>query len=551
MKPLDVKEFEKLPFNKQNEIRKEIIKNNELESIPVFYLPNPVSKEYYFISYSHKNYKEVYLDLFELESVGFPFWYDRGIPAGNNWKDVAIKYLEPFDCKGVVFYISEEALVSDAINEEIKFTLENEKPFIVIYLGNDKSLIDLIERLFKEKKINEDRYNFYLETFPEEVIYLKYQEPAATKKEKIINNLPRQKLLSLLKDEEGNYYSNITSFDVEDEVVENDEEVQYIKINAVDLSIDGSNDFYVKEIKESDYIDVLSLLCNEYYIDYDTEAKIKFSKNMKVNNVDLKCFIDKFAFANLHYLEKVILPYSVEIEECAFGRAKRLKEVKFVDFGKQERNVVIKDFAFSGCESIESFDFSFVTIINEGAFRNCHNLKAVSLSGKYQSEEIPFSTFSGCVKLEKVSLIDNIQTIGEMAFYCCSSLKSIKMPKELKTIRTNAFASCSKLTAITFNDKIEVIDEGAFSFVGLTNNITITLPKSLKYIGKSAFIYSKINKITYQGTHKQFMEIAKDCFELAGKNDIDFDQIEVVCEDKTIRVIHIPDQDLYPWEMDV
>ena len=552
MKPLDINSFEKLSKIEQDNIKKEIIVTNELESIPVFYLPEPTSSSYYFISYSHKNYKEVYLDLFALDSVGFPFWYDRGIPAGKSWKDIAVKYLEPFECKGVVFYISEEALISDSIYDEINFTLETEKPFLVIFLGKEPSITDLIKRLYKERKIDKERYEFFLDVFKEDIIYLKLHDAPETKKEKIMNSLPRQKLLSVAKDEDDTYYAEIHSYDLGDRVEENEEIVQYINLKSVSYTVDGSNDFYVKEIKETDFIDVLSLFCSEEYLNYDDDDKIKVAKNMNQKNVEISCFIDRFAFANLRYLEKVALPYNVTIGECAFGRTKKLKEIKFVTFGKQKKDVVIGEFAFSGCESLENFDFTYVSDIKEGAFKNCTKLKSVKLEENYHSKEVPFSTFYGCKKLGNLILNNNIETVSELAFYECSSLKTLVLPKELRTISYNAFSDCSRLTNITFNDKIEVIERGAFSFVGERNKpFSINLPHSLKYIGKSAFIYSSIHKIIYDGNYSEFCEISKNCFKKADKNDLFSDVIELVCNDKTVMIIHLPDQDLYPWEMNV
>ena len=551
MKTIDINAFENLSKSQQTEIKKEIINENALESIPVIYLPTPVVKEYYFISYSHKNYKEVYSDLFDLEAVGFSFWYDRGIPAGSNWKDIAIKYLEPFDCKGVVFYISEEALLSAAIKEEIQYTLENEKPFIVVYLGQDKSLMALIKRLYKENKINKDTYDFYVETFPEEIIYLKYHEPAETKKEKILNSLPKQKLLALQSDEEGELTSEILTYDLGDIVIENKEPVRYITLQEVELDVDGSNNYYIKDITASDFMDVLSLLHDEKYIkdidEYDDEAKIKFTKKINQNEIKIKCVINKFAFANLKYLESVELPINVEIDECGFGRTARLKDIKFVDFGKQEKNIVIGDFAFSGCERLAQFDFSHVSKLGEGAFKSCHHLKSVKIGKEFKEKEIRFATFDGCLELEQVSLPDEIETIGESAFYL-TAIKNMTLPKELKIIRSYAFSFCKNLKKIIFNDGLEEIDDYAFYFSGGINRWEISLPRSLKRIGKSAFTFSCLKKINFDDTYERFMEISKECFRLRDERDMGLmNGIELVCVDKRAMIVSLEDEDAYFW----
>ena len=93
---LDLRSLEKLPLDKQIIVKKYIINHNELETIPIVCLPDVHTTDYYFVSYSHKDYKEVYNDIFDLEQAGLAIWYDRGIPAGNDWKEVATKYIAPF-----------------------------------------------------------------------------------------------------------------------------------------------------------------------------------------------------------------------------------------------------------------------------------------------------------------------------------------------------------------------------------------------------------------------------------------------------------------------
>ena len=551
MELLDIQALESLPKTKQINYKKEIVNGNDLESIPIIYLPTPVSEEYYFISYSHKNYKEVYSDLFDLELIGFPFWYDRGIPAGSNWKDIAIKYLEPFDCKGVVFYISEDALLSDAISKEISFTLENEKSFLVIYLGKDTTLTAMIKRLFKEKKITKEKYDFFLDVFSEDVIYLKYQEPAETKKEKILNSLPKQKLLSLQVDEEGNQVSEILDFDVAEPVTENNEKVSYVTLKEIKLYVDGSNNYYLKEIKANDFVDTLSLLHDEKYLDYeDYSSKLKFVKALpSFKDIGLRCIIDRFSFANLKYLESVELPSNIEIGECAFGRTKNLIDVRFVDFGKLDRDIRIGDYAFNGCERLDHFDFSHVSIIGEGAFRNCYSLKSVKLGENYTSKEIPFSAFENCIKLNKVELNNDIEVIGESAFYL-APIESIVLPKNLKEIRSYAF-SFTHLASITFNDSLEDIYSHAFFYAGCMNRLELVLPGSLKHIGEGAFSFSSVKKITFKGTYARFMEIAKECVREKQKGDDVTDILELVCEDKKTVVALIDNDEYYVPEFSV
>ena len=130
--PLEI--LEKLPIKEQTKIKVGIIETNELSMIPPGYLPDVHSKDYYFVSYSHKDYRSIYPDIFALQEEGLSVWYDRGIPAGKDWRDIANKYMAPSVCKGILFYISEYSLSSKAVYEEMKYAKSQNKPFISINL---------------------------------------------------------------------------------------------------------------------------------------------------------------------------------------------------------------------------------------------------------------------------------------------------------------------------------------------------------------------------------------------------------------------------------
>ena len=62
---------------------------------------------YAFVSYSHKDFKQVYSDLafFSYNSrKKVRFWYDEGLPAGDDWFAVAKERLSDAHCIGVIFF---------------------------------------------------------------------------------------------------------------------------------------------------------------------------------------------------------------------------------------------------------------------------------------------------------------------------------------------------------------------------------------------------------------------------------------------------------------
>ncbi|MDE6585462.1 MAG: leucine-rich repeat protein [Clostridia bacterium] len=88
--------------------------------------------------------------------------------------------------------------------------------------------------------------------------------------------------------------------------------------------------------------------------------------------------------------------------------------------------------------------------------------------------------------LEEITICENVQTIGENAFYECKSLKRVSLPDSLREIKQSAFAYCEALECLVIPDSVTKISDGTFAWCGFTS---VTLPKNLKVIGESAFTY--------------------------------------------------------------
>lgn len=77
------------------------------------------NSNYIFISYAHRDYRQVYADLAVMYHAGVRFWYDRGLAAGKNWETEAKKMIENPHCVGVIFFLSENLFLSESVNKEI------------------------------------------------------------------------------------------------------------------------------------------------------------------------------------------------------------------------------------------------------------------------------------------------------------------------------------------------------------------------------------------------------------------------------------------------
>ena len=117
--------------------------------------------------------------------------------------------------------------------------------------------------------------------------------------------------------------------------------------------------------------------------------------------------------------------------------------------------------------------------IEKGAFRNCLLLESVEIpkSVKY------VDGFESCEMLERVTLANGVETIGDRAFFYCASLTNITIPKSVKEIKGDAFSSCTSLKSIEIPDSVERIG----SFYGCTSLESIVIPDSQESIDISAF----------------------------------------------------------------
>ena len=157
-------------------------------------------------------------------------------------------------------------------------------------------------------------------------------------------------------------------------------------------------------------------------------------------------------------------------------------------------NKDIKDHSFYGITSLKKVTLGEnVTSIGNNAFNGSYNLNIyyqgtldqwldITLgSPEWQNcnlyindqiiEEITINknikdyAFMGITSPTRVTLGENVTSIGDYAFYGCTNLKSIEFGKnsQLKTIGYGAFYNCTNLTTITIPSSVAEIEYTAFS----------------------------------------------------------------------------------------
>ncbi len=94
--------------------------------------PYEGDKPYIFISYAHKNKKDVFPIIERLTSNGYRVWYDEGIELGSEWDENIALHINKAHC--MVSMISKEYVESKNCKDELKYARNKDKEQFLIYL---------------------------------------------------------------------------------------------------------------------------------------------------------------------------------------------------------------------------------------------------------------------------------------------------------------------------------------------------------------------------------------------------------------------------------
>ncbi len=253
--------------------------------------------------------------------------------------------------------------------------------------------------------------------------------------------------------------------------------------------------------------------------------------------------IGKRAFHNCTVLEKIAIPDSVEVigEGAFWGCAK----LSVVDISENSALTKIEREAFSRCEKITYIYLpKNLSVIGYLAFSDCDSLyrimldpenptfnlndgniysedgtifvlyapgkKTISIKINKEVKRIESGAFYGCMNLTSVIFEEGsqLESIGEGAFYGVM-FTSIDIPSTVKVIEADAISYCQALKTVTFgeNSQLEIIGDRAFKDAYVLTNFT--MPKTVVYIGESAFAWARIANLYYEGTMEEWDAIEK------------------------------------------
>lgn len=207
--------------------------------------------------------------------------------------------------------------------------------------------------------------------------------------------------------------------------------------------------------------------------------------------------IHAYAFSKILATDFEISENITLIDNGAFMNCTNLKAINKndgvadVDLGNMTKLAEIGKQAFSGCSSIVSLRLSgTITKINDSAFSKLTTLANVKFNdnGEAGTTELGSSVFSGCTNLVEVSTAKNVGIIGSSAFSGCIKLMRLNLAAGLQIIKKDAFAGCTRLEGALPEGVNEKYSSASGAKVMLPNEkAVLEIPGTVTTIEDSAF----------------------------------------------------------------
>ncbi len=159
-----------------------------------------------------------------------------------------------------------------------------------------------------------------------------------------------------------------------------------------------------------------------------------------------------------------------------------------------EYEAYIKEVSFS--ENVNS--------IGDCAFFDCSKLAKINFTGSINS--IGDDAFSFCNSLTKITLPNSVTHIGFSAFSGCAKLKTIIIPESVTFIRDFAFSNCPNLTNLSSLGSVSTINSSIL--YDSYNLKKIIIPNTVTSIESYAFFFSSIEDVYYDGSKTMWKNIS-------------------------------------------
>lgn len=393
-------------------------------------LPDPDGDDgYYFISYSHADYKKVLTDVLEMQDDGVKIWYDRGLETGKSWISEVRKKISSYYCKGVIAYLSEKYFASQSCMKELIHVMEQNKPCVFIHLDGSSPA--------------EEEAAEFISAFPQ----IPY-EVEIRQKEELLSLLPKPQLFEFYFQKVARVGNCAIVTKLLDRNLQKVEIPQYAFANGKKYPVCGIA-YYAFE--NCEFLEEVTV----------PEGWILIAENAFVNCPSLRK-------VNLGAPKKYALSRGGVLQHC-FSGCENLQEIScpggnlflFGTFSHSEaitnadlpENFHIQRECFKACASLESATLKRLDFLEDGVFANCINLKSVTCADNFKPAFIGENAFFNCKELASFRIPDTVTEIKNSAFEDCGKLGEINIPEQISFIAPTAFSGCTSLKKVVCNAK--------------------------------------------------------------------------------------------------
>lgn len=124
------------------------------------------------------------------------------------------------------------------------------------------------------------------------------------------------------------------------------------------------------------------------------------------------------------------------------------------------------------------------TLLPDKLFYHCCSIEELVLPKNIR--EIGIGAFWKCIKLQKLSIPDEVTRINSTAFGVCNALEQITLPRDLEYLGGYAFTYCANLKEVTIPEGVKVLNKRLFD--NATSLTKVQLPSRMDAFEPEAFL---------------------------------------------------------------
>ncbi len=422
-------------------------------------LPEPDSDDgYYFVSYSHRDYKTVVKDIAAMRDAGVHVWYDRGLESGKSWIREVRQKMSSYYCKGIIVYLSDNYLSSRSCMMELDHLIMNtEKQALFIPLDSSVSAsgveLQVSAMAFELPSAMEgvlargELFSAYsllpatstlderlavIHAFPEpELLEYTFLHGIGTAGYKVVDLvLGRCAAVSGVVDK------NVRRVVIPPTVMHDGQEYRVTIVQTLAFfQCDLLEEVVVSDGWLSIEDHAFSRCQSLSRVILGKPRSLLFSKQGIIGDIFDRCPLAR------------LLPSSPIVSNAAYKGDDKIREARHEDKTRWYGQ------SFLGCSSLERVELGLDDNFGDRMFQGCVSLREVIIPPRHRYTLSITRSFEGCESLVEVTLPKCVRQIGERAFAGCKLLRRINIPRRVRGIARDAFAGCTSLEEVTVDTR--------------------------------------------------------------------------------------------------